>query len=99
MTKEIDNMNTYVVEGGVGKCTAFSALIPELKKKSEVQIYTPYIGCFANNPDVKLVLEQSFLFKTQELWHQITSIILNLTNLIFNLANNTLLKAIVICMM
>jgi hypothetical protein len=52
-------MNTYVVEGGVGKCTAFSALIPELKKKSEVQIYTPYIGCFANNPDVKLVLEQS----------------------------------------
>jgi hypothetical protein len=52
-------MNTYVVEGGVGKCTAFSALIPELRKKSEVQIYTPYIGCFANNPDVKLVLEQS----------------------------------------
>jgi hypothetical protein len=32
MTKEMDNMNTYVVEGGVGKCTAFSALIPELKK-------------------------------------------------------------------
>jgi hypothetical protein len=52
MTKEMDNMNTYVVEGGVGKCTAFSALIPELRKKSEVQIYTPYIGCFANNPDV-----------------------------------------------
>jgi hypothetical protein len=52
-------MNTYVVEGGVGKCTAFSAIIPELKKKSEVQIYTPHIGCFANNPDVKLVLEQS----------------------------------------
>jgi hypothetical protein len=48
-------LNTYVVEGGVGKCTAFSALIPELRKKSEVQIYTPYIGCFANNPDVKLV--------------------------------------------
>ena len=52
-------MNTYVVEGGIGKCTAFTALIPELKQKSEVQIYTPYIGCFANNPDVKLVLEQS----------------------------------------
>jgi hypothetical protein len=52
-------MNTYVVEGGVGKCTAFTALIPKLKQKSEVQIYTPYIGCFANNPDVKLVLEQS----------------------------------------
>ena len=24
-----------------------------------IQIYTPYIPCFANNPDVKLVLEQS----------------------------------------
>jgi hypothetical protein len=52
-------MNTYVVEGGIGKCTAFTSLIPKLKQKSEVQIYTPYIGCFANNPDVKLVLEQS----------------------------------------
>jgi hypothetical protein len=26
-------LNTYVVEGGVGKCTAFSALIPKLKEK------------------------------------------------------------------
>ena len=52
-------MNTYVVEGGIGKCTAFTSLIPKLKQKSEVQIYTPYIQCFANNPDVKLVLEQS----------------------------------------
>jgi len=52
-------LNTYVVEGGIGKCVAFSALIPELRKKSEIQIYTPYIGCFANNPDVKLVLEQT----------------------------------------
>jgi ADP-heptose:LPS heptosyltransferase len=52
-------MNTYIVEGGIGKCTAFTSLIPKLKQKSEVQIYTPYIQCFANNPDVKLVLEQS----------------------------------------
>jgi len=52
-------LNTYVVEGGVGKCTAFTALLPKLKKKSEVQIYTPYIDCFANNPDVKLVLEET----------------------------------------
>jgi len=52
-------MNTYIVEGGIGKCTAFTSLIPKLKKKSEVQIYTPYIPCFANNPDVKLVLEQT----------------------------------------
>jgi len=52
-------LNTYVVEGGIGKCTAFTALLPKLKKKSEVQIYTPYIGCFANNPDVKLALEST----------------------------------------
>jgi ADP-heptose:LPS heptosyltransferase len=52
-------LNTYVVEGGVGKCTAFTALIPKLKQKSELQIYTPYIDCFAGNPDVKLALEQT----------------------------------------
>ena len=52
-------LNTYVVEGGVGKCATFSALIPKLKEKGDVQIYTPYIGCFASNPDVKLVLEQT----------------------------------------
>jgi len=52
-------LNTYVVEGGIGKCTAFTALLPELRKKSEVQIYTPYIDCFAGNPDVKLALEQT----------------------------------------
>ena len=52
-------LNTYVVEGGVGKCTAFTALLPKLRKKSEVQIYTPYIDCFAGNPDVKLALEQT----------------------------------------
>lgn len=52
-------MNTYIVEGGIGKCTSFTALIPKLAEKSPVQIYTPYIDCFANNPNVKLVLEES----------------------------------------
>ena len=56
-------LNTYVVEGGVGKCTAFTALLPKLKKKSEVQIYTPYIDCFAGNPDVKLALEETLPLK------------------------------------
>ena len=50
-------LNTYFVEGGVGKCTAFTALIPQLRKKSEVQIYTPYLGCFGGNPDVKMAFE------------------------------------------
>jgi len=56
-------LNTYIVEGGVGKCVAFTSLIPKLKKKSEVQIYTPYIDCFAGNPDVKLALEETLPLK------------------------------------
>ncbi len=52
-------LNTYVVEGGVGKCTAFTALLPKLKKKSEVQIYTPYIHAFAGNPNVKMAYEST----------------------------------------
>ena len=52
-------LNTYVVEGGVGKCTTFTALLPKLKQKSDIQVYTPYIDCFAGNPDVKLALEQT----------------------------------------
>jgi hypothetical protein len=36
-------MNTYVVEGGIGKCTAFTALVPKLRKKSRsTNIYTIY---------------------------------------------------------
>tara|TARA_R100000654_G_scaffold17238_1_gene36150 strand:+ start:2994 stop:3875 length:882 start_codon:yes stop_codon:yes gene_type:complete len=52
-------LDTYVVEGGIGKCVAFTSLIPKLRKKSEVQIYTPYVDCFAGNPNVKLALEQT----------------------------------------
>ena len=45
-------LNTYVIEGGIGKCTAFTALIPKLAEKAgqPIQIYTPYIDCFAFNP-------------------------------------------------
>ncbi len=50
-------LNTYVVEGGVGKCTAFTALLPKLRKKSEIQVYTPYIHAFAGNPNVKMAYE------------------------------------------
>jgi ADP-heptose:LPS heptosyltransferase len=54
-------LNTYVIEGGIGKCTAFTALIPKLAEKAEqaIQIYTPYIDCFAFNPDVQMAYEQS----------------------------------------
>jgi len=54
-------LNTYVIEGGIGKCTAFTALIPKLAEKAEesIQIYTPYIDAFAFNPDVSMAYEQS----------------------------------------
>jgi len=54
-------LNTYVIEGGIGKCTAFTSLIPALAKKAgqSIQIYTPYIDCFAFNPDVAMAFEQS----------------------------------------
>ena len=54
-------LNTYVIEGGIGKCTAFTALIPKLAEKAGegIQIYTPYIDCFAFNPDVAMAYEQS----------------------------------------
>jgi hypothetical protein len=54
-------LNTYVIEGGIGKCTAFTALIPKLAAKAGqgIQIYTPYIDCFAYNPDVSMAYEQS----------------------------------------
>jgi len=54
-------LNTYVVEGGIGKCAAFTALIPKLAQKAGqgIQIYTPYIDCFAFNPEVAMAYEQS----------------------------------------
>jgi ADP-heptose:LPS heptosyltransferase len=54
-------LNTYIVEGGVGKCTAFTALIPKLKNKDgqPIQIHTPYVDVFAYNPDVKMAFDSS----------------------------------------
>lgn len=52
-------VNTYIVEGGLGKCVSFSAVIDSLVKKDndKIQIYTPYHEIFANNPKVKLVFD------------------------------------------
>lgn len=47
-------LNTYIIEGGVGKITAFTALIPKLavKNKNKIQVHTPYVDCLVSNPDV-----------------------------------------------
>lgn len=54
-------LDTYIVEGGVGKCSAFTSLVDKLTEKAgqPIQVYTPYVGCFANNPNVKLAFEQT----------------------------------------
>lgn len=53
-------LNTYIIEGGIGKCTAFTSLIPKLVEKAgqPIQIWTPYVNCFAGNPGVKMAFEQ-----------------------------------------
>lgn len=53
-------LNTYIIEGGIGKCSTFSALIPELVKKSGqgIQVLTPYFHAFGGNPDVSMVFDQ-----------------------------------------
>ena len=52
-------LNTYVVEGGIGKCIAFTALVPKLAEKAgqPIQVYTPYVDCFANNTLVEMAYE------------------------------------------
>ena len=54
-------LNTYVIEGGVGKAVAFSAIIPALVKMTgePIQVFTSYIDVFLNNPNVKLVFDMS----------------------------------------
>lgn len=48
--------NTYIVEGGIGKCVAFTALIDKLAEKDgePIQVFTPYVDIIANNPNVRM---------------------------------------------
>jgi hypothetical protein len=54
-------LNTYFIEGGVGKCVAFTALIPKLAKKNgqKIQIHTSYKDCFVFNPDISAGFDQT----------------------------------------
>ena len=55
-------LNTYFIEGGVGKCVAFTSLIPKLVEKAgqKIQIHTPYVDCFAHNPGILNVFNGPF---------------------------------------
>ena len=54
-------LNTYVIDGGIGKNIAFTALIPKLTERDgqAVQIHTPYLDCFAFNRSVEMAYESS----------------------------------------
>lgn len=54
------SLDTYIVEGGIGKCLTFTSLLPALVEKAgkPVQIVTPYIDIFAGNPLVKMCYDQ-----------------------------------------
>ena len=52
-------MNTYIIEGGIGKQVAFSAIIDALvkKDKEKIQILSPYVDIFGGNTNVKYALD------------------------------------------
>jgi len=56
-------MKTYIVEGGIGKQIAFTAVIDALSKRDndKIQVYTPHLAPFISNPSVHLVLDQQTL--------------------------------------
>ena len=52
-------MNTYIIEGGIGKQVAFTAIIDALvkKDKEKIQIHSPYVDIFGGNTNVKFALD------------------------------------------
>lgn len=56
--------NTYIVEGGVGKCVSFTSIIPKLVEKDggPIKVVSPHYQVFANNPDVEMVFDQASIF-------------------------------------
>ena len=48
-------MNTYIIEGGIGKQVAFTAIIDALvkKDKEKIQVYSPYVDIFGGNTNIK----------------------------------------------
>ena len=54
-------MNTYIIEGGLGKQVAFTAIIDALvkKDKEKIQVHSPYVDIFGGNVNVKYALDAS----------------------------------------
>jgi len=56
-------MKTYIIEGGVGKHIAFTSLLDKLVDRDggPVQVFTPYVNVFGNNPNVKMAFDSNTL--------------------------------------
>ena len=54
-------MNTYIIEGGIGKQVAFTAIIDALvkKDKEKIQVHSPYVDIFGGNTNVKYALDSN----------------------------------------
>ena len=52
-------MNTYIIEGGIGKQVAFTAIIDALvkKDKEKIQVYSPYVDIFGGNTNIRYALD------------------------------------------
>ena len=52
-------MNTYIIEGGIGKQVAFTAIIDALvkKDKEKIQVHSPYVDIFGGNTNIKYALD------------------------------------------
>jgi hypothetical protein len=52
-------MNTYIIEGGIGKQVAFTSIIDALvkKDKEKIQVYSPYVDIFGGNTNIRFALD------------------------------------------
>ena len=61
-------MNTYIIEGGIGKQVAFSAIIDALvkKDKEKIQVHSPYVDIFGGNTNIKYALDANTIHVLDE---------------------------------
>ena len=64
----------FVLEGGIGKQVAFTALIKELKKRNGVAILTPYVDIFVGIPEVDAVYDMASTPLTPEFFRKFNNI-------------------------
>ena len=61
-------MNTYIIEGGIGKQVAFTAIIDALvkKDKEKIQVHSPYVDIFGGNTNVKYALDANTILHSDK---------------------------------